>query len=154
MKQIKQISIWLIALVGLMTVTNAVQADDYSFKYNGLYYKITASGPLPLRHYVKVVPEKAGYPYYSDANKPKGAVVVPEKFTRKVGIGPLSPSHTYIVTEIGEYAFYGCKGLTSVSIPTVQVIGNEAFRECSWMTSVRISGNALRKIGDAAFAGC
>ncbi|RRD54780.1 leucine-rich repeat domain-containing protein, partial [Tannerella forsythia] len=32
--------------------------------------------------------------------------------------------------------------------------GNEAFRECSWMTSVRISGNALRKIGDAAFAGC
>ena len=35
----KQISIWLIALMGLMIATGAVQAEDYDFKHNGLYYK-------------------------------------------------------------------------------------------------------------------
>ena len=39
MTRIKQISIWLIALMGLMIATGAVQAEDYDFKHNGLYYK-------------------------------------------------------------------------------------------------------------------
>ncbi|RRD55566.1 leucine-rich repeat domain-containing protein, partial [Tannerella forsythia] len=123
----------------------------YDFTYNKLHYKITGSGSRFYHYYVKVVPEKAGMFNYSEGKRPTGNVTIPERFSRKVGIA----THTYTVTEIGDYAFYNCKGLTSVSIPnTVQVIGNEAFRECSWMTSVRISGNALRKIGDAAFAGC
>ena len=99
------------------------------------------------------MPEKANYPYYTaDANKPTGDISIPRTVTERVILGLEIP---YIVTEIGDYAFYGCKGLKSVTIPSsVHTIGNEAFRECSWMTSVEVSGNGLRVIGDAAFAGC
>ena len=41
------------------------------------------------------------------------------------------------VTSIGRYAFEGCSGLTSISIPSsVTSIGNYAFSDCSGLTSV------------------
>ena len=47
---------------------------------------------------------------------------------------------TYSVTSIGEYAFYGCTGLTSIAIPnSVTSIYKYAFDYCSGLTSVKIS---------------
>ncbi len=44
---------------------------------------------------------------------------------------------TYNVTSIGNYAFYGCSLLTSITIPeSVTSIGNYAFYNCSSLTSV------------------
>lgn len=40
------------------------------------------------------------------------------------------------VEEIGEYAFYLCTEITSVSLPGVKVIGESGFRLCSSMTSI------------------
>ncbi len=58
------------------------------------------------------------------------------------------------VTSIGDRAFYGCSGLTSVTIGnSVTSIGSYAFYGCSGLTSVTI-GNSVTFIGDSAFIGC
>ncbi|MBO4661595.1 MAG: leucine-rich repeat protein [Bacteroidaceae bacterium] len=58
------------------------------------------------------------------------------------------------VTSIGDYAFYGCSGLTSFTIPnTVTSIGENAFYGCDALTSIIIP-NTVTRIGDKAFSGC
>jgi hypothetical protein len=58
------------------------------------------------------------------------------------------------VKAIGEKAFKGCTGLTSIIIPnSVDSIGKSAFAGCTGLTSVTI-GNSAASIGDYAFSGC
>ncbi len=60
----------------------------------------------------------------------------------------------YSVTSIGYNAFYGCTGLTSVTIPdSVTSIGDYAFRDCTGLTSVTIP-DRVTSIGGGAFSGC
>ena len=58
------------------------------------------------------------------------------------------------VTSIGNGAFWGCTGLTSITIPnSVTSIGGEAFRGCTGLTSITIP-NSVTSIGDWAFWSC
>ena len=58
------------------------------------------------------------------------------------------------ITSIGDYAFAGCSCLTSVEIPnSVTGIGNNAFYECQGLTSVAIS-YGVTSIGEFAFGSC
>ena len=58
------------------------------------------------------------------------------------------------VTTIGQSAFRGCSGLTSVNIPnSVTTIGQSAFRDCTGLTGIEIP-NSVTTIGSSAFYGC
>ena len=83
---------------------------------------------------------------YSSSQTYSGNVVIPETVTYD--------GNTYSVTSIGEYAFYSCSGLTSVSIPnSVTKIEYDAFYGCSALTSVTIP-NSVTSIGSYAFRNC
>lgn len=61
---------------------------------------------------------------------------------------------TYRVTRIGEYAFYGCDSLFSITMPnTIIEIEANSFTRCSGLSSISIP-NGVEKIGDAAFRHC
>ena len=58
------------------------------------------------------------------------------------------------ITSIGEYAFYGCKSLTSITIPDgVTSIGAYAFYGCTGLTSIAIP-DSVTSIGELALKGC
>ena len=80
---------------------------------------------------------------YSDEYS--GDIVIPELVTY---------NGSYTVTGIGDDAFSGCSGLTSVTIPnSVTRIGERAFQSCSDLTSVTIP-NSVTSFGIGAFSYC
>ena len=89
---------------------------------------------------LEVTYETTSYSSYS------GSVVIPEEITYM--------SNTLKVTNIGRYAFFKCKKMTSVTIPnSVTNIAERAFQYCSGLPSITIP-NSVTNIGMYAFAMC
>lgn len=81
-----------------------------------------------------------------DVSQPTGDLVIPGSVTYG--------GTEYTMTTIGAYAFLGCTGLTSVTIPSsVTTIGEGAFRHCTGLTSVTIPEN-VTTIVNSAFRDC
>lgn len=136
MKRIIQ-KLWMFIAV-LCASIPAYAYDDYDFMEGGLYYNILSEKDRTVEVTYNV--------YSSYADNISGNVLVPEKVRHN--------SLLYKVTSIGESAFRGCSGLTSVTIPTsVTSIGERAFEHCKGLTSMTIP-NSVTSIGRYALNNC
>ena len=58
------------------------------------------------------------------------------------------------VQEIGDWAFYNCHSLRSLTLPEgVEEIGRAAFFDCTYLNELTLP-STLKKIADNGFAGC
>ncbi len=107
------------------------------FYDDGIYYSITSSADKTVQ---------VTYNLGSSYDSYSGTIVIPNEVTYN--------SITYNVTSIGNNAFKGCTGLTSVTIPSsVTSIGSDAFYGCTGLTNVTIP-SSVTSIGSNAFEGC
>ena len=129
-------------LFALMLSTLMVSAHDIEVKNADgvtIYYNYINNG-------TELEVSFRGDSYSSYSDEYQGNVVIPEEVTFM--------NRTRKVTSIGNYAFYLCSKLTSVTIPnSVTSIGEGAFQSCSGLTSVTIP-NSVTSIGGSAFYGC
>ena len=92
-----------------------------------------------------------------EEDKHKRVLIIPQGITEIEGCKDFEAEEINLpqsLKSIGERAFDGCKGLTSIDIPnSVTSIGNEAFKDCTGLTSVTI-GNSVTSIERRAFEGC
>ena len=93
---------------------------------------LTISGSGEMENYT----DSSVTPWYSNRTKILSAVVEPG------------------VESVGNYAFYSCLKLASVSLPGgVKSIGESAFQDCAKLTAVEIP-EGVTSIGSSAFDGC
>ena len=115
-----------------------LSAGAYDFKSGGLCYNINSDGKS-----VTVTYENENAPRYTNLN---GALNLPTSVK--------NGGKTYSVTTIGNNAFAGCTGITSLNIPnSITAVGDYAFRDCEGIATVTV-GNSARSWGDYVFLYC
>ena len=145
---------------GLSTYSTTLNiAENNSGKERSCVVKVTSQGDNELFAEYTITQNSRYCLYYTSSN---GKIVTPYDSS---SFGATILSNTYIggvgtidfnapITMIGEYAFYKCSNLTSVTIPnSVTTIGRYAFDSCSGLTSVTIP-DSVTEIGYYAFAEC
>ncbi len=146
----------LAMLLVLLTGALTLQAQTSSYWVNGIRYEIDS----PNDYYWEMgsqitlrVAQATGSTTYS------GDIVIPE--TVKVNVARYEGSDyggnydmECRVTAIGDNAFRNCTGLTSVQLPkSIKTIGQNAFYGCTGLTQLTIP-NGVSSIGDQAFGNC
>lgn len=133
-------------LLALALVSTAATAFAYDMKVNGVCYDINGNEATVTYNDYYSSSGSSSYQRYNVYTKYSGHVIIPETVTFN-GL-------TYTVTSIGNYAFANCKWLTSISIPkTITKINTYAFFDCDALTSISIP-ISVTLIGDDTFWDC
>ncbi len=139
----------LLALVACLTSALSASAYSFSSAYNGvtIYYNITSTTNKTV--------EVTNNGNWNDGDGVySGNVTIPSSVYYN--------GTTYTVTAIGELAFHGAAGMTSITLPnTITSIGDYAFRgsemdnylEYPHITTITIP-NSVKSIGEDAFSYC
>ena len=137
--------------------------DDYKAAWSAYESKITAMTPVASGTCGKETPEDVTWRLEGEAGHYRLIISgTGEMADYGYSSQPWNTNTEYIktvliengVTSIGECAFCGCNGLTSISIPaSVTSIGAEAFNDCENLTTVTIPAS-VTSIGNYAFNDC
>ena len=130
----KQLFLFSLLLLALLLPDTSIA---HEFEVDGIYYNRVFSNEVEVTY--------PGTEYWTNSERYMGAVEIPATFTRDGTV--------YTVIAIGNFAFYGCSELTSVTIPeSILYIGYYAFEGCYGLTDLTIP-NSVVDIGEGAFHG-
>ena len=119
-------------LLFILLLLSTLTASAYDAEIDSIFYNLNAST-------MEATVTSGGTKY-------SGNVTIPETVTYN--------NVTFNVTSIGEYAFYACSDLTSVTIPnSVTSIGYWAFDYCFSLTSITIP-SSVTSIDGSILSGC
>lgn len=120
----------------LIAIFTAIAAQAYDVVVDGIAYNLNGSEAEVTNH----SSGSSNGDYYI------GDITIPSSIEYD--------GNKYDVTAIGMRAFYGCKSLTSISIPnSITSIGTYAFYNCSILTSIKIP-ESVTTIGLYSFSRC
>ena len=114
--------------------------DDYTFTKDTTVYAVTnyLRFKTETENGELCISENKGY----TGEAPRGKIIIP------------AGTENNPMVAIGKYAFYGCSGLTSISLPaSLTRIEGSAFEGCSSLESISLPAG-LTEIGNYAFQGC
>ena len=114
--------------------------DDYTFTKDTTVYAVTnyLKFKTETENGELCISENKGY----TGDKPKGKIIIPDG------------TENNPMVAIGKYAFHGCSGLTSISLPaSLTRIEGSAFEGCSSLTSISLP-KGITKIAYDAFKNC
>lgn len=121
----------------LLFVSIAFFVNAYDFEVDGLCYNFNSDSTSVI----------VTYKEYSNNNY-SGLTTI------NIPASIIYNGTSFSVTEIGFFAFNGCSGLTSVTIPnSMTYIRPYAFRSCTGLTSITIP-NSVTLVDALAFEGC
>ncbi len=136
-------------LTGITIPSSVVSISNYAFDYcSGLTNitipsSVTSIGAYAFRGCSSLASIKV------DSNNPKydsrsNCNAIIHTSSNQLIVGCKNTVFLNSVTSIGEGAFYGCTGLTNLTIPSsITYIGSAAFRGCSSLANVKVeSGNS------------
>lgn len=132
-------------LVALLLAAPTASAYDFSAPAPGgqtLYYRIVTGGVEVVYPANTVQPVNG----WSGFDRPTGALEVPSTVFHN--------GTTYNVLAINNHAFYGCTGLTAVTVGQgLRAVRNNAFNGCSGLRTA-VLPSSVDSLGTTAFGSC
>ena len=127
---------FVMLVVLMLMTTSSAMAEEPKFEVIDGFRYLLDSGTKTAT----LVPPKDG-DYSGDI------IIIPEKVKGNDGV-------EYVVTSLGASCFNGCRGLTSITIPSsVTSLGDDCFGWCSGLTSITIP-SSVTSLGKLCFEWC